>query len=99
MGVRSRTSDVIYSQMLLTTAKSVAISALKIADSIQSDKVANQVLAMAAILVCMMHHYNLDYTDVLGIADNMVYSGENNNMKPEFKAITNYMKDDWELNI
>lgn len=93
----SRTSDFVYGQMLLTTSKEVAMTALKIADSMQGEKVCNQVLGLAAILICMMHHYNLDHTDVLGIADNIVYSGDNNNMKPEFKVITNYMKDDWAL--
>lgn len=95
--MRNRTADIIYDQMLLTTPKKVALSSLKIADAIQDDEVCNQMLGLAAILICMLHKYKLNHVDVLGIADNMVYSGENNNMKPEFKVITKYMKDEWKL--
>ena len=95
--MRSRTADIIYDQMLSTTSKKVALTALKLVDSVQDEKVCDQMLGLAAILICMLHKYRLDYVDVLGIADNMVYSGENNNMKPEFKVITNYMKNDWDL--
>ena len=99
MRIRNRTADIIYGQMLQTTSSQVAKSALTIADSIQSEKVCNQVLGLAALLICIMHYYKLNHVDVLGIADNMVYSGDNNNMKPEFWAIRNYMKNDWELKI
>ena len=35
--------------------------------------------------------------NVLGIADNMVYSGENNNILPDFKVIRTFMKNEWEV--
>ena len=54
-------------------------------------------LGLAAALICMLHQYGLNHIDVLGIADNMVYSGENNNMKPDFKAIQSFMKNEWEI--
>lgn len=95
--IRNRTTELIYNQMLQTTSKKVALTALKLADAVQGDEVCNQILGLASILICMLHYYKLNHVDVLGIADNMVYSGENNNMKPEFKVITNYMKDDWAL--
>ena len=95
--MHNRTSEIIYNQMLMTTANNVSKSALRIMDSIQQDKVCNQVLGLAAALICMMHNYKLNHVDVLGIADNMVYSGENNNMRPDFKAIIKYMKTDWKL--
>jgi hypothetical protein len=83
--------------MLRTTSYDVAMAAMRVMDAIQSDKVANQMLGLAAALICMLHQYGLTHTDVLGIADNMVYSGENNNMKPDFKVIQKFMKDEWEL--
>lgn len=95
--MKNRTSELIYNQMLMTTPKDVSRASLAIMDSIQSDKVCNQILGLGAALICMLHRYNLSHVDVLGIADNMVYSGENNNMRPDFKAITNYMKDNWGL--
>ena len=92
-----RTADIIYNQMLLTTPKKVSEASLAVMDSVQSNKVCNQVLGLAAALICVLHNYNLNHTDALGIADNMVYSGDNGNMRPDFKAIVKYMKDEWEL--
>lgn len=83
--------------MLQTTAKSVANTALLIMDAIQGEKVCNQMLGLAAALICMLHQYGLSHVDVLGIADNMVYSGFNNNILPEFKVIKTFMKKEWEI--
>lgn len=95
--MKNKTADLIYGQMLQTTPAQVSQAALQIMNAIQGDKVCNQMLGLAAALICMLHQYDLTHTDVLGIADNMVYSGENNNMKPDFKAIQNYMKNEWEI--
>ena len=97
--MKSKTADILYSQMLLTTPKQVSQSALKIMDVIQTDKVSNQMLGLASALICMLHQYGLTHTDVLGIADNIVYSGVNNNIRPDFKVIKKYMKDEWELTV
>ena len=95
--MKNKTADLIYAQMLQTTPQQVSQAALLIMNAIQGDKVCDQMLGLAAALICMLHQYGLTHTDVLGIADNMVYSGANNNMKPEFKAIQNYMKNEWEI--
>ena len=75
----------------------MAYAALRVMDALQSDKVCNQALGLAAALICMLDQYELSHVDVLGIAHNMVYSGDNGNMKPDFKAIKNYMKNEWEI--
>ncbi len=93
--VKSETAQLLYDLMLRTTPKKVANAALGAIDGVQANRVEEQLLGLAAVLICMLHHYNLSHIDVLGIADNMVYSGDNNNMKPEFKVITKYMKDEW----
>ena len=93
----NKTADLIYSQMLQTTPYQVVQAALHIMDAIQGDKVCNQMLGLGAALICMLHQYGLSHIDVLGIADNMVYSGENNNIRPDFKAIQNFMKTEWEI--
>lgn len=97
MGIKNKTAGIIYNQMLQTTSQQVSRTALSIMDAIQGEKVCNQMLGLAATLICMLHQYGLNHVDVLGIADNMVYSGMNNNMKPDFKVITNYMKNEWEI--
>lgn len=97
MAVKSKTAEILYAQMLRTSVNNVARTALKLIDSIQSDRVEDQVLAIAAVLVCMLNQYGLSHIDVLGIADNMVFSGANNNMKPDFKVITKFMKEEWRI--
>ena len=94
---KSRTAELIYDLMLRTTPYRVAQSALKAVDSVQADKVEDQILGLSAVLICLLNQYDLSHVDALGIADNMVYSGENNNMKPEFRAIKSYMKSEWEI--
>ena len=94
---KNKTAQLVYDLMLRTNPNKVAQSALKVVDSIQADRVEDQLLGLAAVLICMLNQYDLSHVDVLGIADNMVYSGENNNMKPEFKAIKSYMKSEWEI--
>lgn len=95
--MKSKTADLLYEQMLKTTAQQVGKSTLRLLNTVQTDKVCNQILGLAAALICMLNQYQLSHTDVLGIADNMVYSGLNNNIKPEFKAVQQFMKNEWEL--
>lgn len=95
--VLNRTADLIYSLMTMTSAKQVGYTSVRIMDAIQGEDVQNQILGLAATLVILLNHYDLSHTDALGIADNIVYSDENNNMNLEFKAIKKYMKSEWEL--
>jgi len=95
--VRNKTADLIYSLMVRTSAKDVSQAAIKVMDALQDDKVQNQVLGLAACLVVMLNHYDLSHTDALGIADTIVYSGTHNNMLPDFKAIKNFMKEEWQI--
>ena len=98
MAEKNKTAELLYDLMLRTTAKRVAVCALKSIDSIQAERVSDQVLGLAAVLICMLNRYGLSHTDVLGIADNIVFSGDNGNMRPDFKAISNFMKTEWEIN-
>lgn len=95
--VKNKTADILYYQMLKTTVNDVARTAIRIMDAIQGEKVCNQILGLAAAFICMLHQYDLSHVDAMGIADNMVYSGDNNNMIPEFKVIRTFMKNEWEI--
>lgn len=97
VNLQSKTASLLNDLMLRTNPTRVARAALGAIDGVQAEKVEDQLLGLASVLICMLNHYGLSHIDVLGIADNMVYSGENNNMKPEFKAIVNYMKNEWEI--
>lgn len=95
--MKTRTTDILYENMLRTTPVNVATTALKAVNAIQTDKTENQLLGLAAVLVVMLKQYDLTATEVLGIADNYVYSGYNNNPKPEFKALKQFMRDEWAI--
>ena len=92
MTVRNRTADLLYQQMLVTTPVNVARTSAKIVNAIQQEPTADQMLGIAAALICMLNKYDLNHVDVLGMADNYVYDG---NMRPEFKAIKQFMGDEW----
>ncbi len=97
MPVRNKTADILYQKMLQTTPQKVGITAIKAMNAIQCDSVENQILSVGALLVTMLDQYQLNATEVLGVADNMVYSAAHNNMAFDFKALKNYMKNEWEI--
>lgn len=97
METKNKTADIVYNQMLQTTVKEVAHTALLVMNAIQSEKVCNQILGLAAAFICMLHQYELNHVDALGIADNMVYSDINNNILPDFRVIKKFMKNEWEI--
>lgn len=92
-----RTSDILWGKMLMTTPKNVANAALRAINAIQSDKTENQLLGLASAMVVLLNQYEMEATDTLNIAHNLVYSGHCGNMKPEFKALKQFMRDEWEM--
>lgn len=95
--MENRTSEIIYRQMLSTTPERVAKTAISIFDSVQSQKVRDQVLGLAAALICVLESYELSHVDVLGLAHNYVFSDYHGNMKSDFRALKKYIKSEWEL--
>ena len=93
----NRTAELIYSLMTKTNSKRVAMSALHAMDAIQGEKGENQILGLSAALIVFLNHYDLSHVDALGIAHNIVFSGDNNNMLPDFKAMKHYMKEEWQI--
>ena len=73
--------EVIYRRMLLATPREVYNTARKLASVIQEEDTHNQLLGIAAVLLCTLHNYNLSYIDVLGIADCLCNSDEFNVIK------------------
>ena len=95
--LKSRTAEILYYQMLLTTPEEIAKTAYKAINAIQKENVSNQILGIGAILVMLLDKYGLSHTDVLGIADNMVFSDDNNNLSQAFYGLKRYMKDEWRI--
>ena len=94
---KNRTAEILYNLMVQAKQGEVAKSALVIIDKIQGFKVRNQLLGLAAALICLMDEYNLNSSDVLGIAHNIVYSAANSNMIKDFKVIKHYVRNEWNL--
>lgn len=85
-------AELIQTKMLLTDYKAVSQTSLKVMSAIKNEDVENQVLGIAAALLTVLDRYGLNYIDVLGEADSIVFSGENNNMISEFKELQGMMK-------
>ena len=83
-------SETLYYQMLSAHSDNVWYVAAGLAASLKTLSVKHQVLGIAALLLCMLHKYGLEHTEVLGIADGMVFSGENNNIHPHFQQIVDF---------
>jgi len=94
MNLKTKTSDLIYNQMVMTTPQRVAHTAVRVVDAVQGQNVPDQLLGMAAAFICMLDQYGLESGEVLGQAHNYVYDG---NIRPEFKAIKNYMQSEWNI--
>lgn len=98
MQTKNKTADLIHSLMIQSTdSKPVSQTSLKVMKTIQNDSVENQILGVTSLLLVLLDRYGLNHIDVLGMADAVVYSGDYNNMLPEFKNIINLMKNKKEI--
>lgn len=98
MQTKSNTSDLIYSLMIQSiNYKPIFQTSLKVMKAIQNDSVENQILGLASLLLVFLDRYGLSYIDVLGTADAVVHSGDNNNILPEFKNCYLFMKNKKEI--
>lgn len=90
----NKTAEILYNKMIMTTPTKVAQASARIVNAIQQLKTEEQMLGIAATLICMLHKYDLNHVDVLGQADTFVYAS---GMRPEFKAIMQFMRDEWQV--
>lgn len=95
---KTKTADLIYKQMIMTPTSEVLETSDIIMQNIQALPTHNQLLGLASTLLYLLEHYRIDSTDVLSEAHNKVFSGEYNNVTPEFEVLKNYTKEKWELN-
>ena len=97
--MKDKPADIIYSKMITKNITSVAPlsygAALWLTNA--TEDVSDQVLGLAATLLCMLQKYELNHIDVLSTAENIVFSDKNNNMQPAFKTIMNTFKNKEEI--
>ena len=94
---KNRTADIIYNQMVIADEIEVSKTSLSIINLIQTLRVHNQLLGLACAFICLLETYKLNYSDVLGIAHNIIHSQSNNIADKNFKAIRQFMKSEWEI--
>lgn len=99
IGTKEKIADAIYSQMLLKNPASIAPLAygMSLWMNRAEEDVSNQILGLAATLICMLQKYDLNLTDVLGTAESIVFSDKYNNMQPVFKTIMESLKSKEEI--
>ena len=92
MSKQNKTADLIHSLMMNSDSKAISQTSLKVMKALQNESVENQILGLSSLFLTFLDRYGLNHIDVLGMADSIVFSGENNNMLPEFKTMARLMK-------
>lgn len=82
---KEKTNDLIAHLMFTHNAEDIAPITLQLLKTIQEEDVDIQILSVASLLLNLLDKYEFHYLDALGMADHLVYSGANGNMKEEFK--------------
>lgn len=97
--IKTKPADILFQQMLMNDTASVAPLSYGMALWMNraTEDVPKQILGLAATLICMLQKYDMNYIDVLSIAENIVFSDSYNNMQPVFQKIMNTFKSKEEI--
>lgn len=88
MSYRNETADVLYSELIRLNPADVVPVVKRITGAIDGTEAATASMALASLLLILLHKYDLTYTDVLGMADCMVFPEARSFMiTPEFEDI------------
>lgn len=80
--------DILISEMLRMRAKEVVPIAERISKAIGGEEASRACMAISSILLILLQKYDITYTDVLGMADCMVFPSARDFMiTPEFEEI------------
>lgn len=89
-----KVSDVIYEEMTMASAKDVSRVAMHIMNELQTEKVPNQMLGVAALMCLMEEQYGVRTVEALNVADNIIQDQGNYS---DFQGIKYYMKNVWNI--
>ena len=85
---RKEQADLFFSEMVRMQVTQVAPTVEKLVDSLQGKEVVETMMSLATVLLILLHKYDISYTDVLGMADCMVFpSAKNFTIAPELEEI------------
>lgn len=85
---RKEQADLFFSEMVRMQATQVAPTVEKLVNTLQGQEVVETMMSLATVLLILLHKYDISYTDVLGMADCMVFpSAKNFTIAPELEEI------------
>lgn len=85
---RKEQADLFFSEMVRMQATQVAPTVEKLVDTLQGKEAVETMMSLATVLLILLHKYDISYTDVLGMADCMVFpSAKNFTIAPELEEI------------
>lgn len=80
--------DIYFSEMVRMQVSQVVPTVEKLVDNLQGKEVTESLMSLATVMLILLHKYDLSYTDVLGMADCMVFpSAKNFTIAPEFEEV------------
>lgn len=85
---RKEQADLFFSEMVRMQATQVTPTVEKLVNTLQGKEVVETMMSLATVLLILLHKYDISYTDVLGMADCMVFpSAKNFTIAPELEEI------------
>ena len=85
---RKEQADLFFSEMVRMQATQVAPTVEKLVNTLQGKEAVETMMSLATVLLILLHKYDISYTDVLGMADCMVFlSAKNFTIAPELEEI------------
>ena len=85
---RKEQADLFFSEMVRMQVTQVAPTVEQLVDSLQGKEVVETMMSLATVLLILLHKYDISYTDVLGMADCMVFpSAKNFTIAPELEEV------------
>ena len=85
---RKEQADLFFSEMVRMQVTQVTPTVEQLVDSLQGKEVVETMMSLATVLLILLHKYDISYTDVLGMADCMVFpSAKNFTIAPELEEV------------
>lgn len=80
--------DILFSEMVRMQPKEIVPIAERISKAIEGEEASRACMSLSAILLILLQKYDITYTDVLGMADCMVFPSARDFMiTPELEDI------------
>lgn len=80
--------DILFSEMVRMRASEIVSIVERISKAIEGEEASRACMAISAILLILLQKYDITYTDVLGMADCMVFPSARDFMiTPEFEEV------------